>query len=37
LLSDRPLQGGKPTAYVCQGFVCQQPVNDPEAMLAQLS
>jgi uncharacterized protein YyaL (SSP411 family) len=37
LLNDRPLLNGKPTAYVCQDFVCQQPVNDPALMLAQLS
>jgi uncharacterized protein YyaL (SSP411 family) len=36
LLQDRPLLNGLPTAYVCQGFVCQQPVNQPKAMLAQL-
>jgi uncharacterized protein YyaL (SSP411 family) len=29
LLRDRPLVEGKPTAYVCENFVCQQPVNDP--------
>lgn len=32
LLADRPLCMGKPTAYVCQGFVCNQPVNQPEAL-----
>ncbi len=37
LLSSRPLLNGKPTAYVCQGFVCKQAVNDPTAMMAQLS
>ena len=36
LLSTRPLLNGQPTAYICQGFVCQQPVNKPEEMLAQL-
>jgi uncharacterized protein YyaL (SSP411 family) len=36
LLQDRPLLNGLPTAYVCQGFVCQQPVNEPTAMLTQL-
>jgi uncharacterized protein YyaL (SSP411 family) len=36
LLKDRPLLNGKPAAYVCQGFVCRQPVNDPELMLEQL-
>jgi uncharacterized protein YyaL (SSP411 family) len=37
LLNDRRLLNGRPTVYVCQGFVCQQPVNDPEQMLAQLT
>ena len=27
LLIDRPLKEGKPTAYVCEGFVCKMPVN----------
>jgi uncharacterized protein YyaL (SSP411 family) len=27
LLNDRPLKGGKATAYVCEGFVCKLPVN----------
>jgi hypothetical protein len=36
VLNDRPLLNGKPTAYVCQDFVCHQPVNDPDAMIAQL-
>jgi uncharacterized protein YyaL (SSP411 family) len=36
LLSERTLLNGKPTAYVCQGFVCQKPVNSLEEMLAQL-
>jgi uncharacterized protein len=36
LLNDRPLLNAKPTAYVCQGFICQQPVNDAELMLEQL-
>ncbi len=36
LLNDRGLLNGKPTAYVCHGFVCQKPVNDPKQMMAQL-
>ena len=36
LLADRPLIGGAPAAYVCQGFVCQRPVTDPEALQALL-
>ena len=26
LLMDRPLKDGKPTVYVCEGFVCKNPV-----------
>jgi uncharacterized protein YyaL (SSP411 family) len=37
LLQDRPLINDQPTAYVCQGFVCLQPVNSPSKMEAQLS
>jgi hypothetical protein len=36
LLHNRPLLDGLPTAYVCQGFVCQQPTHSPEEMEAQL-
>ncbi len=36
LLIDRPLLDQKPTAYVCQNFVCHQPVNTPEALRKQL-
>jgi hypothetical protein len=27
LLLDRPLKDGKPTVYVCEGFVCKMPVT----------
>jgi len=37
LLQDRPLAGGRPTAYLCRAFVCQQPVNTRAALQAQLS
>ncbi|HLI87331.1 MAG TPA: thioredoxin domain-containing protein [Ktedonobacteraceae bacterium] len=30
LLADRPLKDGKATAYVCQNFACQAPVNTAE-------
>jgi uncharacterized protein YyaL (SSP411 family) len=30
LLAERPLLNDRPTAYVCQHFVCQRPVNSPE-------
>jgi uncharacterized protein len=36
LLADRKSLNGKPAAYVCERFVCQQPVTDPEALAAQL-
>ncbi len=36
LLNDRPMHDNRPTAYVCQGFVCRLPVTDPAAMLEQL-
>jgi uncharacterized protein len=37
LLKDRPLLNGLPTAYVCQGFFCLQPVNLPAQMETQLA
>ncbi len=37
LLADRPLVNELPTAYVCQGFVCRQPVNSPREMEIQLA
>ncbi len=36
LLKDRPMLGGKPTAYVCENQACLQPVTDPAALEAQL-
>ena len=32
LLMDRPLKENKPTAYVCEHFVCKQPVNSIEEL-----
>jgi len=32
LLADRPLQHGRPSAYVCRGFVCSLPTTDPVAL-----
>src|SRR5690606_31971528 len=37
LLADRKRLNDKATAYVCRRFVCQQPVNSPEALAEQLS
>jgi uncharacterized protein YyaL (SSP411 family) len=37
LLADRPTLDGHATAYVCEQFVCQLPVTEPEALAAQLA
>jgi len=37
LLADRTTIDGRPTAYVCRGFVCRLPVADPAALAAQLT
>jgi hypothetical protein len=36
LLADRPPKDAKPTAYVCENFVCKLPVNSPEELRQQL-
>lgn len=36
LLRDRPLKDGRGTAYLCEGFVCQAPTNDPAELERQL-
>ncbi len=36
LLENRVAIDGEPTAYVCQGFVCQVPTADPEVFREQL-
>jgi hypothetical protein len=36
LLTERPMLFHQPTAYVCHRFVCQNPVNEPEALVTQL-
>jgi len=36
LLHERALLDGKATAYVCEGFVCKQPTNNPETLAEQL-
>lgn len=36
LLENRPLLNGKATAYVCEGFVCKQPTNEIDILIAQL-
>ena len=37
LLDNRPLLDDSPTAYVCEGLVCLQPVNDADQFEQQLS
>jgi uncharacterized protein YyaL (SSP411 family) len=36
LLEERPRQDGRPTAYVCQNYACQQPVTGPAELAKQL-
>jgi hypothetical protein len=36
LLEGREQVNGRPTAYVCQNYVCQLPVNEPEELANQL-
>jgi uncharacterized protein len=36
LLAGRGSVGGRPTAYVCQHYVCQLPVTEPDALARQL-
>jgi uncharacterized protein YyaL (SSP411 family) len=37
LLAGRPLIDGRPTAYVCRGFVCDRPVTDPADLISRLT
>jgi uncharacterized protein YyaL (SSP411 family) len=37
LLADRPMVDGRPTAYVCERFVCKRPVTEPDELAAQLA
>jgi uncharacterized protein len=37
LLAERTARGGRATAYVCEHFVCQQPVTEPGELAAQLA
>jgi uncharacterized protein len=36
LLAERPMRDGRATAYVCEGYVCQNPTTDPEELAGQL-
>ena len=37
LLAGRPLEAGRPVAYVCEGFACRAPVATVEELRRQLS
>jgi uncharacterized protein YyaL (SSP411 family) len=37
LLADRPLRDGRATAYVCRGFVCDEPTSDPARLATAVS
>ncbi len=36
LLEGRSAEGARASAYVCEGFVCQAPVSDPDALRLKL-
>ncbi|MFJ2948266.1 thioredoxin domain-containing protein [Streptomyces sp. NPDC087226] len=36
LLTDRPLVGGRPAAYVCRDFTCDAPTTDPDRLRTAL-
>jgi uncharacterized protein YyaL (SSP411 family) len=36
LLADRPMLNGQPTVYVCEGFVCRQPITELKDLQQQL-
>jgi uncharacterized protein YyaL (SSP411 family) len=36
LLADRPLLENQTTVYVCEGFVCHQPVTSIDEFVKQL-
>ena len=37
LLRDRPQRDGRPTAYVCERFVCKLPVTEPSELADQVA
>ncbi len=36
VLEARDMRDGRPTAYLCRDYVCQEPVTTPEALVLQL-
>ena len=36
LLEERQMIDGRPTAYVCENYICQLPVTDPADLANQL-
>jgi uncharacterized protein YyaL (SSP411 family) len=36
LLADRPLVGGKPAVYLCEGFICRAPLTDAQVLRKEL-
>ena len=36
LLNDRPIKEGKPTVYVCEGFICKYPVTTMDELIKLL-
>ena len=36
LLANRPLLDGRATAYLCEEFVCREPVTDPDRLATQI-
>jgi uncharacterized protein len=37
LFADKVARGGRPTAYVCRGYACDEPTDDPERAAAQVT
>lgn len=37
LLQGRSMSNGRPTAYVCENYVCNLPVTDPDDLARQLA
>ena len=37
LVTDKIARGGRPTAYVCEGRVCDLPTSDPDVFARQIA